>query len=96
MGKIDKEEYAKRIEKISRIFEGVVEQAQVDSLTRCPYKNRHGQCTAKFGCQNQRKPPVAGDPLICGHDGEFNYRSAWEENPGLEERVRRQIRGEDP
>lgn len=95
MAKIDPEDFARRVEKISGIFENIVDQAQTQSLTRCPYKNMHDQCTAKFGCQNQRKPPVSGDPLLCGHDGKLNYRSAWEEDPDLKEKVRKQLRGED-
>jgi uncharacterized 2Fe-2S/4Fe-4S cluster protein (DUF4445 family) len=78
MQKIDKKEYQKRLDKITEIFEGMVLHADEQSTYRCPYKNRFDQCTAKFGCRNQRKPPVEGDLLLCGADDRIDYRSAWE------------------
>ena len=78
MQKIDKKEYQKRLDKITEIFEGMVLHADEQSTYRCPYKNRFDQCTAKFGCRNQRKPPVEGDLLLCGGDDRIDYRSAWE------------------
>ena len=78
MQKIDKEEYQKRLDKITEMFEGMVLHADEQSTYRCPYKNRFDQCTAKFGCRNQRKPPTKGDLLLCGGDDRIDYRSAWE------------------
>ena len=78
MQKIDKKEYQKRLDKITEIFEGMVLHADEQSTYRCPYKNRFDQCTARFGCRNQRKPPVEGDLLLCGGDDRIDYRSAWE------------------
>ena len=78
MQKIDKKEYQKRLDKITEIFEGMVLHADEQSTYRCPYKNRFDQCTAKFGCRNQRKPPVEGNLLLCGGDDRIDYRSAWE------------------
>ncbi len=78
MQKIDKEEYQKRLDRITEMFEGMVLHADEQSTYRCPYKNRFDQCTAKFGCRNQRKPPVKGDLLLCGGDDRIDYRSAWE------------------
>ena len=45
---------------------------------RCPYKNRLDQCTAQFGCRNQRKPRNPGELRVCGGDDKIDYRSAWE------------------
>lgn len=78
MQKIDKEDYQKRLDKITEIFEGLVLHAAEQSTYRCPYKNRFDQCTAKFGCRNQRKPPTKGDLLLCGGDDRLDYRGAWE------------------
>ena len=78
MQKIDKEEYQKRLDRITEIFSQMMERAEELSTERCPYKNRFDQCTAKFGCRNQRKPPAAGKLLLCRGDDKLDYRSAWE------------------
>ena len=89
---MDKEEYQKRLDKITEMFSSMVNHANEQSMYRCPYKNRFDQCTAKFGCRNQRKPPseglvgkqdsVRGIPkeelLLCGGDDKIDYRTAWE------------------
>ena len=77
MKKIDKAEYEKRLDKITQIFEGLVVHADEQSTYRCPYKNRFDQCTAKFGCRNQRKIDE-GTGLLCVGDDKLDYRSAWE------------------
>ena len=51
---------------------------RVSSTQRCPYKNRFDQCTAQFGCRNQRRPDGAGELRVCGGDDQLDYRSAWE------------------
>lgn len=78
MQKIDKAEYEKRLKRISELFSSMVVHADELSTYRCPYKNRLDQCTAKFGCRNQRRPPVKGDLLLCAGDDKLDYRSAWE------------------
>jgi len=93
MSEVDKDQLGKRLKKISDIFSGMVGHADEQLLTRCPYKNRHDQCTAKFGCRNQRKPPVAGDPLMCGGDDKIDYRTAWDTDPAHVNRVRDELRG---
>ena len=77
MKKIDKAEYEKRLNKITQIFEGLVVHADEQATYRCPYKNRFDHCTAKFGCQNQRKIDE-GTGLLCVGDDKLDYRSAWE------------------
>ena len=50
------EAYQERLDRIGEIFSSMM--VTVDDLPtrRCPYKNRFDQCTAQFGCRNQRKP----------------------------------------
>ncbi|RKU26551.1 ferredoxin [Candidatus Poribacteria bacterium] len=77
MKKVDKTEYEKRLNKITKIFEELVTHADEQATYRCPYKNRDDQCTAKFGCQNQRKINE-GTGLKCVGDDKLDYRTAWE------------------
>ena len=78
MSKIDQDAYQKRLDRITEMFSSIVTHADEQSTYRCPYKNRFDQCTAKFGCRNQRKPPVKGDLYLCAADDKLDYRSAWE------------------
>lgn len=91
MAKIDKEAYQARLDRITELFAGMVIKADEVSLHRCSYRDRLDQCTAAFRCRNQRPPTVAGDPAICGHDGRFDYRSAWESDPTTYARAKARI-----
>ncbi len=73
------------------ILSGIAEHATAQAAERCPYRDRHDVCTAKFRCRNQR--PSDDDPAVelCGHDGPFDYRSAWESEPRLYEKARADI-----
>ena len=82
MQKIDAEAYRKRIDKLGEIYAGIAAHADEQATYRCPYKNRFDECTAKFGCRNQRKPGSQGGLLRCGGDDKLDYRSAWETEPG--------------
>jgi len=75
---IDPGEYQARLDRMSEIFSTMM--VTVDDLAgkRCPYKNRLDQCTAGFGCRNQRKPRNPGELKVCGGDDKIDYRSAWE------------------
>ena len=76
---IDPGAFKERLERISEIFAGMVVHADEQAKQRCPYKDRRDQCTAKFGCRNQRPPSQSGDLQICAAvDGQLEYRSAWE------------------
>lgn len=77
MKKVDKTEYEKRLNKITEIFQDLVVHADEQATYRCPYKNRHDHCTAKFGCRNQRKIDE-GTGLKCVGDDKLDYRTAWE------------------
>ena len=78
MGKVEKEELQKRLDRITEIFSDIVAHADVQTVDRCPYKNRFNECTAAFGCRNQRKPRPGGERFMCGGDDKLDYRSAWE------------------
>jgi hypothetical protein len=77
--RIDPADYQARLDRITELFGRMVEQAGELSLRRCPYKNRLDECTAAFGCRNQRFPEGKGGPKLCSaKDGDLNYKSAWE------------------
>ena len=75
---LDQDAYQRRLDRLTEMFGSMMETVEDLTTKRCPYKDRHGRCTAQFGCRNQRKPPVKGEPFICGGDDKLDYRSAWE------------------
>lgn len=80
MQKINKEEYQKRLDRITAIYADMMVHADEQAKYRCPYKNRFDECTAQFGCRNQRPPGKEGGLQMCGGDDKLDYRSAWEMN----------------
>jgi hypothetical protein len=76
--RIDPEAYRERLERITELYSSMMTTVGDLSTRRCPYKNRFDQCTAQFGCRNQRKPEVAGGLKQCGGDDKIDYRSAWD------------------
>ena len=91
MAEIAKEELQKRLDRITELFAGMVTHADEQANSRCPYRNRFDQCTAKFHCHNQQPPTSGGDELMCGHDGRFNYREAWESDPQSYDKAKAKI-----
>ncbi len=87
--KIDKADFQRRIDRMSEIFADIAEKATETSRTRCPYRDRHDLCTAEFRCRNQL--PETADGMACGHEGGFDYQSAWESDPLLHERAKKRI-----
>ena len=76
--RIDSEAVERRRARLPRIFADIIEHAQVQCLSRCPYRDSRDLCTAQFGCRNQG-PVDAGNGLSsCLCDGELDYRGAWE------------------
>lgn len=75
---ITQEAVQQRLDRISSMFGSMMGTVEELTSQRCPYKNKHDRCTARFGCRNQRKPPVKGELMICGGDDKINYKSAWE------------------
>ena len=87
----DQQAFQERLDRIGRIFAGIVNHAEVSSRTRCPYRDRHDLCTALFRCRNQIQAAGGPDLLTCGHDGTFDYRTAWESHPRARERASAKI-----
>ena len=78
MKKIDKAAYEERLNRITAIFKDMMAHAKEQATFRCPYKNRLDECTAQFGCRNQRKPRESDGLYVCGGDDKIDYRPAWE------------------
>jgi hypothetical protein len=76
--RVDPAAYQERLDRITELFASMMETANELSTRRCPYKNKDDECTALFGCRNQRRPEVAGALKRCGGDDKLDYRSAWE------------------
>ncbi len=91
MPESDKHAFQERLDRIERMFADLVANAEVSSRTRCPYRNRYDLCTAMFRCRNQQASPGGADQLVCGHDGTFDYRTAWEAHPRSEIRAKEKI-----
>jgi len=91
MAKIDKAAYRQRLERISNLFSDIVTHAADQARQRCPYRNRRDECTAAFRCGNQQPPAADGGPQQCGHDGTFDYRSAWEADPEAHDQAKARI-----
>ena len=83
--------FQERLDRISRLFTDIVGHAEVSSRTRCPYRDRHDRCTALFRCRNQIVADAERDLLTCGHDGTFDYRTAWESHPRARQRASEKI-----
>ncbi|MFP6754468.1 MAG: hypothetical protein VCB60_01955 [Alphaproteobacteria bacterium] len=89
--KIDPEAYRQRIDRLSAIFSDIAGHAEELSKFRCPYRDRLDRCTGKFKCRNQKVSPD-DDLLVCLHDGQFDYRSAWETDPESYGRAKARIK----
>lgn len=76
--KLDRDAYQRRLDRLGEIFGSMMSTVEEQTSYRCPYKNKHGRCTAQFGCRNQRKPPIKGELMICAGDDKLDYRRAWE------------------
>ena len=88
MQKIDRQSYEKSLQKLQEIFQGIASHTQEQARFRCPYKNRHDHCTAKFGCRYQR---ADGEIVHCTSDDKLDYRTAWEIDPDGYQSMRRQL-----
>jgi hypothetical protein len=76
--RVDPERYRRSLERLTEIFRGISETANVVSSYRCPYKNARDRCTAQFGCRNQDRSVYPGELYLCTGDDNLDYRSAWE------------------
>jgi hypothetical protein len=75
---IDPAAWQRHLDTLSELFSSMIEVATEQATFRCPYKNRFDQCTANFGCRNQRTPRNPGELKVCGGDDKLDYRSAWD------------------
>ena len=91
MKKIDRQAYDKSLEKLGEIYGGIADHAKEQARYRCPYKNKHDQCTAKFGCRYQRPD---GDIILCASDDKLDYRNAWEVDPSGYQNMRQQLQSD--
>jgi hypothetical protein len=81
---IDAAAWQERLDRMSELLGSMITVATEQATHRCPYKNRFDQCTAQFGCRNQRRPRALGELKVCGGDDKIDYRPAWEtEDPPL-------------
>ena len=69
--------YNESLERLAAIMNPIAKHADVQAMFRCPYKNRLDECTAKFGCRNQRTQAI-GELMICVGDDKIDYRPFWE------------------
>ena len=81
MKKIDQSDYDRSVARLTGMLTDIAAHAQEQSKTRCPYKNRLNQCTARFGCRNKGKPRDQGELPACASDDKLDYRTAWETDP---------------
>ena len=75
---IDKKRYQTSVARLESIFRDISETTNQVSTWRCPYKNAHDECTAKFGCQNQRRKNIKYKLPLCVGSDKLDYRTAWE------------------
>lgn len=91
MRKISRRDYQERLDRLTEIFSGIVDHADAQARNRCPYRDRADRCTAAFDCRNRIPPEAAGERPSCGHDGAFDYRLAWEADPGARDRAKARL-----
>lgn len=91
MRRISRRDYQERLDRLTEIFSGIVGHADEQARNRCPYRDRADRCTAAFDCRNRLPPEAAGERPSCGHDGAFDYRLAWETDPGARDRAKARL-----
>ena len=74
---VDPVAWQQRLDRVSELLASMIDTAVEQATYRCPYKNRFDQCTAQFGCRNQRRPQNPGELKVCGGDDKIDYRPAW-------------------
>ena len=85
---IDPTAWQERLDRLTAILNPIAEHATTQACWRCPYKDRHDQCTAAFSCRNQRRQEDSTQ-LRCAGDDKLDYRSAWEVSKGTTETVQK-------
>jgi len=62
--------------RLSETLAELVARAEQLSVSRCPYCNRFDECTAQFGCVNQRQEFPPGRLPACAIGGTLNHHRA--------------------
>ena len=75
---VDKNRHHESIVKLYEIYKGISQTVDSNSKWRCPYKNVKDECTADFGCRNQKRVDQQSDVLVCTGSDNLNYRDAGE------------------
>ena len=91
MPKITRQDYQRRLDRLTEIFSDIVSHADEQATQRCPYRDARDRCTAAFSCANQIPAAAKGEPATCGHDGTFDYSLAWETDPAAKERAKKRL-----
>ena len=66
-------EYEQALDQLFRVLSDLVARAEKQPMHRCPYRNRHSECVAKFVCHNQRKKSESDALPACGGDDKLDY-----------------------
>jgi hypothetical protein len=69
---VGREGYRGRLDELSAILESIMETFEDLRTKRCPYRDKHDRCTAKFVCRNRHEPPVEGERMFCGVDEQID------------------------
>jgi len=70
------ENAAECFDRLSEALNSLVVRAEQLCLSRCPYKNRYEECTAEFGCPNQRRASLPELLPVCIADSDLNFTRA--------------------
>jgi hypothetical protein len=72
--KIEQTGHAKGLDQLYEILAALIAGAEKQATHRCPYKNRLNECTAGFGCRNQRKLSGLESLPECAGDDKLDYQ----------------------
>jgi hypothetical protein len=62
MGDTSPERVQESFDRLTSILSEIVTGADAQAATRCPYRDRHDRCTARFRCRNQAAIEGMADP----------------------------------
>tara|TARA_B100001750_G_scaffold95796_1_gene75645 strand:- start:6008 stop:6274 length:267 start_codon:yes stop_codon:yes gene_type:complete len=82
MYSVNKSRYEKSLKNLYTIFQDISKTTNQVSRQRCPYKNVKSNCTASFGCRNQKKIVKSNQYYLkCIGSDNLNYQDAWQNSP---------------
>ncbi len=74
----DRARYRASIARLEGIYRDMSASAVAVSKWRCPYKDVHDRCTARFSCRNQSFVDGPDKPALCTGSDDLTYQDAWE------------------